>query len=138
MAKQEAPILQGQAPSAAELAWLKHAQDEQQKAPERIEEAAKYLAGIVSICLTIFMDKDPRSLISGLDIYLHAVSVLWMIAVVLSFFVLFPTRYPFTKDSPASIKAAFQQVAKTKRNYLKVAMGCFLFGLGLALFVFFS
>ncbi|MEL6943373.1 MAG: hypothetical protein AAFO82_11945, partial [Bacteroidota bacterium] len=65
-------------------------------------------------------------------------SLLWMVAAVLSFFVLFPTRYDFTQDAPASIKAAFQQAAKVKRSLLRIALICFIIGLGMAIFVFFE
>ncbi len=120
MAKEK---LQGQAPSAEELAWLKHAQEEQQKAPERIEEAAKYLAAIVSICLTICFDKIPNIPQPMDELLIPIIGGLWMLAVVLSFFALFPTRYRYIKDSPEFFKyKALRKQAYYARAYPKNPM----------------
>ena len=65
MAKQNKPAppdIKGSAPSPEDKAWLEHAAAESRRAPERIEEAAKYLAGIIAISLSIFVSNPPGNL----------------------------------------------------------------------------
>jgi len=136
MSEENNNILKAQAPTEAELAWLAHAQAEQQKTPERIEETAKYIAGIVAISLTIFIDKRPDDLAEWTDDWLTTVAVVWGIATLLSLFVLLPWRYKYRKDNPASIEAAFKKVSKVKYITLWASVICFLVALGMAIFAF--
>lgn len=126
------PKATSSAPSSSDLSWLAHARQDQQKAPERLEETAKYLSGIVSIALTIFISNRPEDWVTGPTGYFVAAALLWMFSVVLSAFVLFPWRYSFVADSPDSIRAAYKRVVQTKRWLLVVSMVAFLVGLGIA------
>ncbi|MGB5828206.1 MAG: hypothetical protein WBH22_17420 [Pseudomonas mandelii] len=136
MQEQETTILQTQAPTEAELAWLAHAQAEQQKTPERIEETAKYLAGIIAISLTIFIDKRPDGLAEWTSNWLTTSAVLWGVAALVSLFVLLPWRYRYKADNPASIEMAFGRVTKVKYVLLWISVICYLVALGLGVYVF--
>lgn len=129
-------IPKGQTISPEEAAWLAHAQAEQQKSPDRVEEAAKYLAGIIAISLTIFIDKRPNNLADWTTNWLTLAAILWMLATFLSLFVLFPFPYTYQQDNPDSIKAAFQKVARRKRAVLSIAVILFVIALTLAVGVF--
>jgi hypothetical protein len=130
------PKANSSAPSPSDLSWLKHAQADQQKAPERLEETAKYLSGIVSIALTIFISNQAKEVVGAAENWLVGAVLLWMLAVVLSMFVLFPWRYSFVSDAPQSIQDAYSRVVKTKRLLLIISMIAFLIGLGSAVWGF--
>lgn len=55
------PILKGSPPDPSDTSWLEHARSEQQQQALRLEETAKYLAGIIAISLTIFIDKRRQA-----------------------------------------------------------------------------
>ncbi len=126
----------GMPPSEAEESWIKHAQTEIQKEPARLEEVAKFLVGVVSISLTIFISKRPEGLADWTGAWFVTATVLWMLSVLLSFFVLYPLRYRFNEDSPDSIRKAYQKITNHKRMVLVLSLLSFFVALGLAAYAF--
>jgi len=123
-------------PSEADQAWLKHIRQEQQEAPKRMEETAKYLAAIISISLTIFLGQRPDSLPEWTTTPLLTAALLWMLAAVVSFFVLFPWPYRYAPDSPGSIEATYRRITRVKLLLLIGAVVCYLVALGLGTWAF--
>ena len=123
-------------PKDNDLVWIQHAKDEQRNAPGRIEETAKYLAGVISISLTIFIDKRPLTLQAWTQIPLSIAAVLWMMAALGSFTVLFPWRYTYREDSPSDIRRAYRRIVKVKMILLAISTVLFLAALSCGIFAF--
>ena len=130
------PTSQSGPPGDTDQEWLEHARSEQRKAPERIENTAKYLAGIIGISLTIFLNKQPEQLASWTKTLHTLAAVLWMAAAVSSFFVLYPWRYRYNPDSPSDIQRALAKVIRVKRVILIIAIILYLVALGLGCWVY--
>lgn len=126
------PKAQGSAPDKSNQSWLEHAQKEIQTEPARLEETAKFLVGIISISLTIFISKQPEGLAAWTKGYFIFSALVWMLATLLSFFVLYPWRYSFNPESPTDIQRAYQRITTTKRVLLTLSIALFLAALGLA------
>ena len=131
-------IIQAEATSLnpEDKAWLDYYADEQRKTPARLEEVAKYITGIISICLTIFIDKKPPNLawwtIDGLTL----ASMFWVVAVVMTFSVMFPIRYIYNDSSLESIKSMHIRIVKRKYRLLIVSGLLFTIGLLIGLYIF--
>jgi len=121
--------VKGKAPSTQQSSWVAHAQSAQQKQPERLEETAKFLVGIISICLTIFITNPPDRLPGWAGHCFKVSTALWLASALLAFFVLYPRPYVFNPDVPAEIEAAFDKVTKHKRLLLQLSLVGFLVGL---------
>jgi hypothetical protein len=122
--------------SAADKAWLDHYAEEQRKTPARLEEVAKYLTGIISICITIFIDKKPANLTPWSVHGLTLAAVFWVAAAVMTFIVMLPMRYRYNDASAESTKALHQRIVRRKYGLLLFAGLLFLMGLILALYLF--
>ena len=120
------------APSASDAAWLQYAQAEKHKAPERLEEAAKFLVGITSISLTIFLSGRPAGLSASAASYLNAATVFWLLSTLFGMLVLFPWRYPYQEDAPEDIKRAYERLVFYKRTMLVGSLVFLLVALGVA------
>jgi len=129
--------VKGKAPSVKESSWVAHAQSAQQKQPERLEETAKFLVGIISICLTIFITNPPSGLPEWTGLWFKVSTVLWLVSALLAFFVLYPRSYVFNPDVPAEIEATYQKITAWKRRMLQLSLLGFLVGLVMASLVFF-
>lgn len=137
MSEENTPLrAQSSAPTDDDRAWLEHYRQEQRNTPVRLEETAKYLAGIISISLTIFIDKRPANLESWTQGTLTVAAVLWMLSALLSFAVLFPWRYRYREDSPADVRRAHRHVVRVKMVLLVFSVLLFLVALGIGVFAF--
>lgn len=112
----------------AEKSWREYALKAQQDAPEHFESAAKFLTGLVSVCLTLFLKINDASF-ESMSAWVGIAVVLWLLSVVFAFFVFFPFGYGYSKHSSQSIEAANQKVVQTKRRVLMVSTVFFLAGL---------
>jgi len=121
--------VKGKAPSVKESSWVAHAQSAQQKQPERLEETAKFLVGIISICLTIFITNPPSGLPEWTGLWFKVSTVLWLGSALLAFFVLYSRSYVFNPDVPAEIEAYHAEVTSWKRKLLRWSLVAFLTGL---------
>lgn len=136
MPNQDSPIkAQKAAPDAQ--SWLDYQLASRQKAPERIEDAAKFLAGMISISLTIFLKINPEGF-KGAE---HAVPTLvavalWLLSLLAAFLVLFPMPYRYAGESSEDIKRMHRQVVNYKYGWLAVSSFFFLIALGLLSYVY--
>lgn len=130
------PKAKGIPPSKVDESWIEHVQADIQKQPERLEETAKYLTGIISISLTIFISNPPKGLAAWTSSWFTTATIIWMASAVLSIFVLFPWRYTLNEDSPEDIKRAYAKITKRKRRVLVLTLVAFLLALGLATYAF--
>ncbi len=128
--------IKGSPPSAGESSWLRHAESEIQSAPARLEETAKFLVGLISICLTIFITNPPSGLPEWTGLWFKVSTALWLASALFAFFVLYPTPYRFNPDAPEDIKATFDTITKYKRRRLQWSLVAFLLGLLVASVMF--
>ena len=132
----EPPKVKATAPDRTDLAWVNHAQADKQKEPERLEDTAKFLAGVITVSLTLFLTNRPKGLPSWTEDWYAAATIAWMTSALLGFFVLFPWRYRFNKDNPESIQSAYRKITKVKRTLLVLSLACLFLALGLAAYAY--
>ncbi len=130
------PKAQGKVPEESDTSWTTFALEEKQKEAERLEETAKFLVGIISISLTIFISNRPESYTAWAGQSFQFATALWMLSALFSFGVLFPWRYGFHEESPDSIQSAYQKIVRYKRWILIASVLFFLAALGIAAHAF--
>lgn len=120
-AKQQALL-----PNEEDQYWQDYLQEHQAKEGERLEDAAKFLSGMISISLTIFLklNGNPAATLMG-DSLAIAVVVLWLISLVAAFFVLFPFKYRHRKGVTKTIREMHHRMVRNKRWSLMVSALCF-------------
>ena len=97
--------------------WLEYSWKLQQDIPNRFEDAAKFLATIISLSLTIIITAiDKLKLIPIHPVWLFVVLVFWLAALLFAFLVLFPEKYRFHAQSVESIKSAQAEIVQTKQR----------------------
>lgn len=98
-----------------------------QEAPNRIEEAAKFFFGVVSLSLAIFSESIFKS--STPLLLLVFIVLLWFSAILASLYVLFPFRYRVMLDSSESIQKALQRITQRKYQWLMFSIICYFIAL---------
>ena len=103
--------------------WHEYSWKLQQEAPERIEDAAKFIATMISITLSIFFAslKNFQQSFANLNWLIFAL-ICWLIALFCAFFVILPTKYKFVSKSADDIKRMLRSIVNTKKNVLMFTM----------------
>ncbi|WP_282782625.1 hypothetical protein [Phaeodactylibacter xiamenensis] len=129
--KEPPKIIAAKKTSEADQSWIKHQREVQQKTPERIEDAAKFLSGMISISLTIFLKLNPDGFkeMAGSGL-LNTAVLLWIASLVFTFLVLFPAPYRYHDSSAASIRKMHKNVVRYKYGMLAAGAVLFLAALG--------
>ncbi len=108
--------------------WMKYAWEMKQKTPDRIEDAAKFLATMISISLSVFlalMRLDPALKQGGLEMIVPAI---WIVSLIIALYVLYPRDYRHSSDSAASIESMTEDIIAKKRSRLFLAVVSFVAG----------
>ena len=120
--------------------WYRYRLKEEQETPKRLEDAAKFLAFMISVSLTIFLSVsgaagkgDP-----GFSPGSAAGLTCWILSLLLSFFVLFPFRYRFSSVSIRTFQQAHQRVVRVKGFLLILSLIFFFVALLLMVYLFLS
>ena len=119
--------------------WYEHLWKTQQETPERLEEAAKFLSGVISLTLTLFLTVGKTSF-EGVRLTggtLVATS-LWLLSLVLCLLVIFPWRYRYCDVSVDSIKRMHTKIVQVKYTMLAAGVVLFLLALTILVLVFFD
>jgi len=112
--------------------WFEYSWKLQQDVPNRFEDAAKFLATIIALTITIiFTALDKLKTIVVQPIWLFIVLVLWLIALVFAFMVLFPHKYNFSSKSIESIKSTQAKIVRTKQLRFIIATALYFLPLSL-------
>jgi Ca2+/Na+ antiporter len=123
-------ILQAQ-PAPPEAAhWLAYLRQQREQTPQRLEEAAKFLSGMVSISFTIVAANIATQLAAhqGLSI---AMLLTWLLSLFFAFWVIFPKQYKVVSNAADSIKAMHQQSVSNKYKLLAISVVLFFIALSL-------
>ena len=121
--------LKGRRPSEDELDWRRHTREDLQKVPERLEQTAKFLVGIIGICLTIFLTKRPEGLGTATPALFWWASACWLLAAIVSMGVMFPRRYTYWEDDLDSIMETHRKIRNWKWALLLASAFLFFGGL---------
>lgn len=128
-------MIKGRKSAPDTQSWYEYIWHEKQQAVNRIEDAAKFLATMISVSLTIFLAIGKTAFEKSQDSFLIKLSVLlWILSLLVSFFVLFPWRYRYVSISVSSIKEMHQKVIRDK--YILLILGLVLFLLALSILAF--
>lgn len=122
-------------PAAAE--WHKFQREQRQQAPARLEDAAKFLSGMISISLTVFLSIDKEALTAWADSSVIAAAVvLWLLSLLAAFMTLFPVPFRYNQHSAEDIQRMNDRVTKYKYRWLIGSALCFVVALALVAGVF--
>jgi hypothetical protein len=106
--------------------WLEYSWKLQQDVPNRFEDAAKFLATIISLTITIiFTALDKLEFIVPHRAVLVCALTIWLAALFFAVMTLFPHKYAFHSKSVENIKEAQQQIIETKKTYFLIALGLY-------------
>ena len=109
--------IQSSFPPADAQSWTEYSWKMQQDVPNRFEDAAKFLATIISLTITLFFTAIEKLKLIVPDTFFVAVILLvWLSALGLAFFVLVPFRYEFVSNSHEAIKRLQRKIVAKKKN----------------------
>jgi hypothetical protein len=96
----------------------------------RLEEAAKFLATIAGLSLTVFITGVQAGRASSpQDLPARIAVVLWLVSLVVAILVVFPWHYRYHSQSVQSIKAMHRRVVRFKDLLLYLSALLYLAGL---------
>jgi hypothetical protein len=99
-------------------AWRAFMLEQEQKTPERLEDVAKALSGMVSITLAIFLTIGRQEFENSPDVTIAIALIIWLVSLILSFLVVFPFPYSYSKQSA---KTFINTHKRTKRRtYIEI------------------
>lgn len=126
------------APAPDTKSWHDYMLKTRQETPMRLEDAAKFLATMISLSLTLFLAIGKTAFEStAVTPALKAAVALWLLAALAAFAVMFPGKYHYVSQSAQSIKAAHQKIITTKKTLLFISLGLYLIALAILSWVFF-
>ncbi len=118
----EDKTLQGRPAPADTESWMHYSWHLQQSMPQRFEDAAKFLATIISLTITIiFTAIEELNLVLMHPFLLFTALVIWLLALLFAFMVLMPHRYAFHSKSVASIKATLEKITRRKKWFFLIS-----------------
>ncbi len=119
--------------------WYEYILKAQQETPNRLEDAAKFLAGMISISLSIFLAVGKTAFEKYADSAgIKAAVILWILSLVFSFLVLFPWRYKYVSVDVENIKAVHRRIVYNKYVLLIMSSTFFLGALVILGWLFFG
>jgi len=126
MTEQKPKFVKAKPLEPAETSWLEHLWKTEQEIPNRIEDAAKFLATMVSISFSVFLAIGKERITDTVDTEIQAAMVVWILSLFFSFLVLFPFRYKIASDSVELIRNTHRKIAIVKRTLLAISLVFFL------------
>ena len=134
--KETPPQLPTRPPSPEEEAWHSWRRTDEQDTPKRLEEAAKFCAGLYAVTYTILLGYDADALKNAPEHTMKLIALLWLVSLVAAFWVVFPMPYSFRSDSAVSIAAMHRRSVRFKYRALLLSAGLYLFALGILTWVY--
>ena len=120
-----------------EEAWHAFRRQSDQETPKRLEEAARYLSGVISIVFTILTTRDPEVFQRHSDsAAVTAASVFLLLALVATLFVIFPLRWSQASQSADDIERVHRASVRHKYRLLVAGAVLFFVALGVLGWVF--
>ena len=130
-------IIKSRKPEPDTRSWYEYIWRQQQDTPERIEDAAKFMATMISVSLTIFLAIGKSTFESPeISCQIKIAIILWITSLICSFLVLFPWRYSYSSVSVKSVKKMHRKIVLVKYTLLIVCLVLFLIALSILAFLF--
>jgi hypothetical protein len=115
--------VEGQPAPPDTKSWFEYSWKLQQGVPERLEDAAKFLAVMISLSLTIISTGLGQFReIEFPHVFILIGLMLWLAALFFAFMVLFPRKYRFHSMSMESIKSTHARIIRKKQVSLFIAV----------------
>lgn len=126
-------------PTSPDVAhWLSYERKVREETPKRLEDAAKFLAGMVSITFTIFVRLDVDAFKGASAGLLYLTVICWLLSLGLAFLVIFPVRFKYASQSAESISIMHKRVVERKYVLFVSSVVLFMVALALTAIMFFS
>jgi hypothetical protein len=133
--EQEKPIsVISRKPPTDKESWDKFILEQHQKTPDRIEDAAKFVATMISISLSLFLaiSGGAEGFLKHANLPAIKAAVIMMVfALIVSFSVLYPYPYKYVKNSCVDMIRVHKKIVMVK--YLLLSLGFFLFVVSLSI-----
>jgi hypothetical protein len=133
---EEKKVVKSKEPPEDAEDWLEYINQEERKTPERLEDAAKFLATMIAISLSIFTAVSKAGGVQGVQVFKWPAGIAlfaWLLSLLFAFLVLFPFRYRCLSTSVKSIKAMHRRVVRIK--WVLLILSSFLFFAALCILV---
>ena len=119
-------------------AWREFMLEQEQKTPERLEDVAKALSGMVSVTLAIFLTIGRQEFENSPSVTIAIALIIWLVSLVLSFLVVFPFPYRYNKQSAKTFISAHEKIKRTKYFLLITSTVLYLTALSILSVKFFG
>ncbi|MFN0013197.1 MAG: hypothetical protein ACKVU2_01500 [Saprospiraceae bacterium] len=131
--------LQGRFATPDEEAWHDFRRQSEQETPKRLEEAAKYLSGLISVVFAIFAARN-QSVFQQIESkgMVTTALLLLLLALAATLFIIFPLRWRQVSQSAADIERVHRAGVRFKYRMLVLGVLLFLVAMGLLAVVFVS
>jgi len=126
-------VVKSKEPPKDAEAWFEYIGQEERKTPERLEDAAKFLATMIAISLSIFTAVVKASGVSLSTWSAKIALFAWLLSLLIAFLVLFPFRYRWVSTSVKSIKTMHARIVRIK--WILLIASSFLFFAALCILV---
>ena len=129
--------LQGRPAAPDAKAWLDYVVKLKQDAPGRYEDAAKFLAGIISLTITIlFTAYDRLGVLMPMPYIMFVLLLVWLAALLCAFWVMFPKSYGVSGREVEKIKAMQEQIIRFKKRAFGWAVWLYVVPLAVLVFLY--
>ena len=126
----ENKINKSQKPAPDTQSWYEYIWKAEQETINRLEEAAKFLATIAGLSLTVFITGVQAGQASSpQDLPAKIAVVLWLVSLVVAILVVFPWHYRYHSQSVQSMKTMHRRVVRFKDFLLYLSALLYLAGL---------
>jgi len=117
--------------------WMTYSWETKQQTPARLEDAAKYLAVMMTVAITLFLGGiGKNAVLTTSSWWIKSIPLLWCLSLILSFLVLYPKKYRFHASSAESIQEMTEKIIQWKQRIFFAASLCFLVGMVLLVWMF--
>jgi hypothetical protein len=130
---EEKKLVKSKEPPRDAEEWLEYIGQVDRKTPERLEDAAKFLATMIAISLSIFTAVTKAGGVLVFDWPARIALFAWLLSLLFSFLVLFPFRYRCISTSVKSIKTMHTRIVRIK--WVLLILSSFLFFAALCILV---
>ena len=130
---EEKKLVKSKEPPKDAEEWLEYIGQVDRKTPERLEDAAKFLATMIAISLSIFTAVTKAGGVLVFNWPARIALFAWLVSLLLAFLVLFPFRYRCISTSVKSIKTMHERIIRIK--WVLLILSSFLFFAALCILV---
>lgn len=125
-------VVQGEEESPELTFWYNYMLQLKQEEIKRIEEAAKFLAALISIVFTLFQTA-AKSKISTTNEWFAL--FVWSLPIGFSLFVIVPSKFKYSPDYIEGIESLHEEILWRKKTFLLLSIISFFIGIILNCFV---